>query len=219
MLPKAKKTVFLVRHGQSVDNAAPVFQSDDSPLSEKGKGQANQIANRVSNISFGALISSPFPRAVQTAEAIASKTGKKIEFSDLFTERIKPSSMDGKRWDDPLANKTWRKWEESLYDPSLRVEDGENYSDIISLADNALADLLGRPEQTMVVVSHGHFIRTIVSRILLGDLLTGNILQKIQKVASIENTGITVIQYSDAFEEEECWRLWTYNDHSHFADD
>jgi hypothetical protein len=37
-------------------------------------------------------------------------------------------------------------------------------------------------------------------------------------VASMENTAITVLLYKDAFEEDECWRLWTYNDHAHFAE-
>lgn len=29
---------------------------------------------------------------------------------------------------------------------------------------------------------------------------------------------ITVLEYRGAFEEEYAWRLWTHNDHSHFAE-
>ena len=50
------KTVYFVRHGQSEDNVAPVFQSPDSPLNEKGKKQADSIAQRISKLSFDALI-------------------------------------------------------------------------------------------------------------------------------------------------------------------
>jgi len=218
MIPKAKKVVYFVRHGQSVDNAAPVFQSNDSPLSEKGQQQALKIADRVSNISFEALVASPFPRAAQTAQAIANKTGKQIEFSDLFTERIKPTSIDGKPWADEQANNVWRAWEHSLYNPNLRVEDGENYEDVVQRADRALEYLLQRTEQSLVVVSHAHFLRTVISRVLLGEKLNGEILQKIQMVASMENTAISVLLYKDAYEEKDCWRLWTYNDHAHFAE-
>lgn len=218
MPEKAKKVVYFVRHGQSLDNASPVFQSADSPLSEKGQNQASQIAERISHLSFESLVSSPYPRASQTAQAIAKKTGKSVEFSNLFTERIKPTSLNGKPWNDEQANKIWRLWEDSLYGSNLRVEDGENYDDIVKRADNALQFLLDRTEQSMVVVSHGHFIRTMVSRVLLGDRLSGDILRKIQMVASMENTAITVLFYSDAFEESDCWRLWTYNDHAHFAE-
>ena len=108
MKPRVEKTVYFVRHGQSVDNASPVFQSIDSPLSEKGKQQARSIANRLSTIDFDTLIASPVERAKQTAQYISDKTGKKIVFSDLFVERIKPDEIDGKPWTDEHASKIWR---------------------------------------------------------------------------------------------------------------
>lgn len=77
MSSKQKKTVYFVRHGQSVDNASPVFQSVDSPLSKKGIAQANSIAERLSVIEFEALIASPVQRAKETAEYISEKTDKK----------------------------------------------------------------------------------------------------------------------------------------------
>jgi broad specificity phosphatase PhoE len=43
MVSKQKKTVYFVRYGQSVDNDSPVFQSVDSPLSEKVIAQASRI--------------------------------------------------------------------------------------------------------------------------------------------------------------------------------
>lgn len=216
--PQPKKVVYFVRHGQSVDNAAPVFQSIHSPLSPKGNVQARQIAERLSALSFEALIASPVARTKQTAEAIANTTGQPIEFSDLFVERVKPSAIDGKLWADVEALRMYKTWEESLYVSGKRVADGENYDDIVRRADAALEYLRTRSEATMVVVAHGHFLRTIISRVLLGNNLTGDILKKIQMVASLENTALTVLRYADTWEEAYCWRLWTYNDYSHFAD-
>lgn len=213
-----KKTVYLVRHGQSIDNASPVFQSEESPLSPKGQRQARQIATRISKLSFDSLISSHLPRAAETANFISKATGKQIEQSELFAERRKPQAISGKPWKDELASKTWRRWEESLYTSGLRVDDGENYDKIVGRVDSALDFLVNRAENTIVVVTHGFFLRAIVARVLLGDGLTGPNMRKFQTHASMENTGITVLHYRDAFEEDSHWRLWTYNDHAHFAE-
>lgn len=53
---------------------------------------------------------------------------------------------------------------------------------------------------------------------LLGNNLTGELLKRFQMLASVENTGITVLRYKDAYEEDPRWRLWTLNDHAHFAE-
>lgn len=119
-----KKIVYFVRHGQSKDNAAPVFQSTDSPLSDIGIAQAHKIAQRVSKLKFDALISSPLPRTRQTSEIIAAKTGRDPEYSDLFVERIKPSDINGKPYTDEVAGNTWREWEKSLYTPGMKIQDG-----------------------------------------------------------------------------------------------
>ncbi len=215
---KIEKIVYFVRHGQSADNIAPVFQSPDSPLNEKGKKQAESIAQRVSKLSFDSLIASPFERAKQTAEAIAKATGKQPEYSELFVERVKPSYINGKPYTDEKANALWREWEKSLHTPGMRVEDGENFDDLVVRTDKALAFLQNKKEQSLVVVTHGYFLRTIVARVLLGDLLSGETFRNIQRTTAMENTGITVLQYRESFEGKSAWRLWIYNDHAHLAD-
>ncbi|MHB8652046.1 MAG: histidine phosphatase family protein [Minisyncoccota bacterium] len=218
MKDKREKIVYFVRHGQSADNVAPVFQSPDSPLNEKGIKQAESIAQRVSKLSFEALITSPFERAKQTAEAITKATGKEAEYSEFFVERVKPTYINGKPYTDEKASTLWREWEKSLHTPGMRAEDGENFDDLIARADKALAFLNSREEQSLVVVTHGYFLRTIVARVLLGNLLSGEVFKSIQKTAATENTGLTVLQYRSGFEEQLTWRLWIYNDHAHLAD-
>jgi probable phosphoglycerate mutase len=212
-----EKVVYFVRHGQSADNAAPVFQSPNSPLTEKGRGQAQKIAERVTKLSFNALISSSFRRAEETAEIIAKMTGKNVQYSDLFIERAKPTSVNGKPHTDEVANALWKKWNESLYVPGMRAEDGENFDDITARADKALAFLKDRPERSIVVVTHGYFLRTVLARVLVGESLTGEIFKKFQRGAMMENTGLTVLEYQTGSEEESRWRLWVYNDHAHLG--
>jgi ribonuclease H / adenosylcobalamin/alpha-ribazole phosphatase len=214
---RIEKIVYFVRHGQSEDNVAPVFQSPNSPLNEKGRRQAERIAERVSKLHFEALIASPFERAKQTAEAISRVTGRNAEYSDLFVERVKPTYINGKPFTDGTANKLWREWQKSLYTPGARTEDGENFDDLLTRADEALAFLNDRAERSLVVVTHGYFLRTIVARVLLGTTLSGEAFRQFQKSAAMENTGLTVLRYHSSFEQESSWRLWIYNDHAHLG--
>jgi len=216
--PLIEKIVYFVRHGQSNDNVAPVFQALDSPLSEEGLNQAKFIAARISKVPFDKLISSPLQRTQQTAQEISETANKPIIFSDLFVERVKPSSISGKPYTDTKTGQIWRDWEESLVSVGKKVENGENYQAIIQRADKALEYLYQQSEKTLVVVTHGYFLRTLVARVLLGDTLTPESFKNFQKVASMENTGITVLTHEGAFEQDPCWRLWIYNDHAHLAE-
>lgn len=212
------KTVYFVRHGESEANVTPIFQPPTSPLTEKGRAQAQAIAARASRLQFDALIASPFLRAKETAEAIAQATGKVIEFSELFVERIKPSSINGKPYTDKEADATWRRWEETLYTIGQKVEDGESLDDLIARADRALALLRDRPEQTLLVVSHGFFLRTLIARVIMGEALNGAVHKRFQSRMVTRNTAITVIRYDDnEFESPPAWRLVVYNDHAHLG--
>lgn len=215
-MSKIQKRIYLLRHGQSVDNTMPVYQSIHSPLSAKGKIQAKEIAKKLSKIDFDLLISSPYERAMQTAIKISEATGKEIEYSKLFTERKKPSSTEGKPYEDVEAKKKWQKWDSIAYTPGMKFEDGENYDDLLKRVRDALLFLINKNEQSIVVVTHGYFTRTIIARILTGEYLNGDILKNFQHHANTENTAVTIIErYEDAKDEYD-WHLVTYNDHSHF---
>jgi broad specificity phosphatase PhoE len=206
-----EKIVYFVRHGQSLANVSAVYQPPQSPLSAEGWEQARCIARRIAKFSCAALVSSPFQRAKETAQAIAEQTGLEPEYSELLVERIKPSSINGAPVENDAARAIWRQWEESLYAPSMRVEDGENFEDIIGRADKALDFLGERKEASLAVVTHGFFLRTLVARALFADMLTETAFKRFQSVASMENTGLTVLRWQG----ETGWRLWIYNDHAH----
>lgn len=211
-----EKIVYFVRHGQSVDNSLPVFQSPNSPLSDLGLDQAEAIANRVVRLEFESLLSSPWERAKQTAEAIAKKTSKVPEFSDLFVEVIKPSSINGQPHSDPAASQTKDKWTGSLNSHGIKIEDGENFAEITRRADEALKFLEERKEKAIVVVTHGYFFRTMMARILLGNALTPEIFKQYQYALWMDNTGLSVMKYG-TLRGDRRWRLWVYNDHSHLG--
>lgn len=215
---KIEKTVYFVRHGQSEGNVTPIFQGPDSPLSEKGWEQAESIAERVSKLSFEALIASPFRRAKETAETIAKATNTQPEYSELFVERIKPESLNGASHEDERAKTVCHEWVKSLHTSGMRVENGENFDDLLMRADKALEYLKNRPEKSLVVVTHGYFLRTMVARVLLGDFLSEGAFKRFHRMSSMENTGLTILRYQSTLGEESIWRLWIYNDHAHLAE-
>lgn len=214
---KVIKNIYFVRHGQSVDNKLPVYQSIDSPLSDRGYEQAEKVAERASKIDFEILISSPQARAKDTAECISKKTGKEIKYSDLFVERIKPSFINGKLHDDIDAKKIAEKWTHSLFTSGVKTEDGENFDEIIRRADTALDYLLKLPEKSVFVVTHGFFLRTIIARVLLGETMSEENFKKFHHSLTMKNTGISVLQYGSWDDESDKWYLLVYNDHSHLG--
>ena len=217
MTETQKKTIYLVRHGQSIDNASPVIQSKDSPLNKRGIEQAERIAERLSSVQFEILVASPLPRADETAQYIAKRTSKPVILSGLFVERIKPSEIDGRPWTDEAASRAFHAWERTLFTPGLRFSDGENYDDITTRADEALRFLETRKEQTITVITHGFFLKAIVARVLFGNSLTPDILRRLHEHAKIENTAITTLQLTSVAKSEVVWNLLTLNDHSHYS--
>ncbi len=68
--------LWLVRHGESTWNALGLVQGwADPPLSEVGKWQAEQVAQRLAGVELAAVYSSTLQRAFQTAEMIAARLG------------------------------------------------------------------------------------------------------------------------------------------------
>src|SRR3989344_9342614 len=94
------KKVYLVRHGETDDLAKKLHQQNNSVLSDRGKKQAHDVAERFSNIKVDVIYSSPFLRTIQTAEHIGSVTGARVETNELLRERKQPTEIMGKSRDD-----------------------------------------------------------------------------------------------------------------------
>jgi probable phosphoglycerate mutase len=80
--------VLLIRHGQSEGNAAGRFGGHTAtPLSTRGRRQAEATAEALSAENIAAIYSSDLSRAVETAMPLARLTGLDVEQSDAFRER------------------------------------------------------------------------------------------------------------------------------------
>ena len=68
--------LYLIRHAQSLNNAQPPeLRVEDPALTDLGHEQSRRLAEHVTSLRLTKLITSPFRRALQTAEHIRLATG------------------------------------------------------------------------------------------------------------------------------------------------
>ena len=105
-------TIFLVRHGETIDNARQIMQGQtQGELNEKGRQQAQQVAERLANEPIDAVVASDLHRAIQTAEIIAAPHGLPVRTTELlrerdwgsFTGRFIPD-LRGETWPDDIES-------------------------------------------------------------------------------------------------------------------
>lgn len=207
------KKIYFIRHGESEANADNAWQGPDGPLTQKGRAQVASVADRLKGVSFTALISSPFKRAKDTAEAIAAQVGKEIEFSDLFVERRRPSELVGLARTDPRSLEVDAQINAHFGDPGWRHSDEENFEDMTARAKAALAYLAKHPHDEIVVVTHGYFMRVMLAAALTGENLTPELCEHFLTSFRTANTGISLLMFDEKASRP--WWLWTWNDHAH----
>jgi broad specificity phosphatase PhoE len=211
------KKVYFVRHGESESNAGLLRSTVEVPLTLKGRGQAEFIAERVSKLPVEVIISSTMTRARETAEVIGEKTLKDIEFSNLFTEARAASEVQGKPRDSEETVRISNLFFENFGKPDWRYSDEENFFDLKDRARNALAYLAARPEENIAVVTHGFFMRIVIAYAMFGEELTAKECQQFTRLFHMENTGLSVLGYDPEKNESWPWWLWVWNDHAHLG--
>ncbi len=153
-------TVYLARHGQSDWNAALRWQGHaDRPLTELGRRQAAELAERLADTPLDAVYASDLIRARETAEAVATPRGLPLHVLPELRE-VDVGSWSGltrleaqERFPEAFAR--WR-------DGGHGWEDGELYE---RMAERVVAAVLrvaaDHPEGTVLLVAHGGPIRAL----------------------------------------------------------
>jgi len=90
-----EKQIYLIRHCQAEG------QDPDAPLTEKGKKDAEKLADFLEDKGIEAIVSSPYLRAVQTATPLAKRLSLEIQTDKRFSERVL-STEDLPDWLDCL---------------------------------------------------------------------------------------------------------------------
>ena len=104
--------IYLVRHGETVDNARQILQGQTQGcLNEKGREQAQQVAQRLADEPIDAVVASDLRRAIQTAEYISAVHDLPVKTTPLlrerdwggFTGRFIPE-LKGETWPDDIES-------------------------------------------------------------------------------------------------------------------
>ncbi|MBI5004365.1 histidine phosphatase family protein [Candidatus Kaiserbacteria bacterium] len=207
------KKIYFIRHGESQGNVGNAWQGPHGSLTQKGRSQAASVAERMRTIPFSALISSPFERAKETAEAIVAQVGKEIEFSELFVERRRPTELIGVARNDPRSLEVDAQINMNFGTSGWRHSDEENFEDMMARAKAALTYLAEHSQDEIAVVTHGFFMRVMLAAALAGENLTPELCEHFLVSFRTANTGISLLMYDE--KAPRSWWLWTWNDHAH----
>ena len=144
--------LYLVRHGETVDNQAQILQGQTpGKLNAKGIAQAEEVAQKMVNEHIDVFISSDLYRSLQTCEIIAKPHHQEVVTTPLIRERD---------WGDftgkyiPTLPKDPKDWPANI----------ESLEKMKSRAQNFLTWLkVTYPDKTILAVGHGIINKAIQS--------------------------------------------------------
>ncbi len=144
--------LYLVRHGETVDNAAQILQGQtDGQLNATGMAQAEEVAGKMAGEHIDVFVSSDLRRSIQTCEIIAKPHGRKVVTTPLIRERDW-GDFTGKQI--PTLPKDPKDWPDNI----------ETLEKMKSRAQNFLTWLkVTYPGKTVLAVGHGIINKAIQS--------------------------------------------------------
>lgn len=156
--------ILLARHGQTNDNLEPIRVQGfrDTPLNDTGRGQADELAQRISGGEpIGSLWASDLSRARETAEIVGARIG--------LQPKLDPRLREANRgeWEGRLFVDIEREQPE-LYGAWLRAggefrfPGGESLLDQQTRVSEALAELHAGADRPALAVCHGGCIRVML---------------------------------------------------------
>lgn len=188
--------VILIRHGETEWNREGRMQGHlDSPLTEQGRKQAEEVAERLADLPIKAIYSSDLGRAVKTAQALARRIGLSI----LPEPRVRERNLGVfQGLTEPEVTERYPdEWQRFLTrDPDYRMPGGESSRDRVVRSAPVLDELGERHAgEVVVLVTHGGILDGLFR------LVTGIPLEAPRKF-KIWNGGINILSRSSVAEDE-----------------
>jgi len=177
--------IYLVRHGQNEDNSEGILNGHrDRPLTDLGRRQAVEVAQKLRDNGIQVVYSSPLVRAHETATIIAEQVGLTVQVEPNLIERD-----FGALTGQPVASIL------NLPDEQVLRTEGVNYflqaegaEDFPSLYERAMKVLThvqhAHPDEHVLLVAHGDIGKMIRAAYHGWDWKTGLL------TPYFENTGV-----------------------------
>ncbi|MFI4947330.1 MAG: histidine phosphatase family protein [Alphaproteobacteria bacterium] len=188
----------MLRHGEREPGRVLVGRMPGVGLTTRGRAEIATVAERLAGDGVAAIYASPLQRTRESAEILAARLGLVIELRDDLIE-LDFGEWTGATFDMIRADPRWEAWR--THRSLSRIPGGESMREVQRRAVEALMELGERhPEETLVAVSHGDVIRSVLlfalgmpldhySRIEVGQ---GSI-----STIRIDDTGIRVLAINE----------------------
>jgi broad specificity phosphatase PhoE len=186
--------LILVRHGESVLNAQHRHQYPSVPLSENGQLQAQLLSNRLKQYKFDRILSSPLQRARETAEIISSQQLANVEYLELLQEIRRPAILMGSTHQEPEMRVIWDEMIAHMPDPNWHYADEENWWDVKKRTEQFLDQIESATDTNILAVTHGTFIRMVLSLMIKGRGLTSQDFWDLVPTMHTDNTCVSVVE-------------------------
>jgi len=202
--------VLLVRHGQSKGNAERRFGGHTAtPLSARGRNQAEATARTLRSESLTAIYSSDLARAMDTAKPLANMTRLPVQGTSAFRERD-VGVMEGLTFEDAAQQHPEQYAALLRRDFEYVLTGGESYRQLLDRARQKLDEIIEENRGGKIAV----FSHTGTICILALHLMGALDAPELKPVwISSANCGITRFELRD----DGFVRVLTVNDTSHLA--
>jgi broad specificity phosphatase PhoE len=156
-------TIHLARHGETDWNRELRWQGhSDPPLNDRGRRQAQMLADALDGMPLAAVYTSDLSRATETAEIVASRLNLPVSVDPALRE-IDVGSWEGftlaeieTRFPEAVA-----RWEER---GEHGWEGGESHDQMAARVREAVRSIAARHEdEEILIVTHGGPIRALKS--------------------------------------------------------
>ncbi len=180
-----------MRHGEAESNIKRILAGRklDYHLTQKGRDQVADVADKLRDISVAAIYTSPIPRAVETSQIVSERIGISHAVDERLTE-TEMGSLAGMRYNDVLSRyddlflKFYR-------DDSVPSEMGIESFSKIGVRMGSMLDYVAEKhyEQNVLLVTHLDPIKAAVRLVM--DLKPEALFKM-----SVRNASLTILRHS-----------------------
>jgi probable phosphoglycerate mutase len=150
----------LLRHGEREGGQVLAGRMPGVGLTGRGRAEIAAIAERLAGDRVAAIYASPLQRTRESAEIVAARLDLPIAFRDDLIE-LDFGEWTGATFDTIRADPRWEAWR--THRSLSRIPGGESMREVQRRAVEALMELGERhPDETLVAVSHGDVIRSVL---------------------------------------------------------
>jgi len=198
--------ILITRHGQTKQNVDGTVQGKEhGEINEKGFAQIRDLNKRLKLEKISRIISSDIPRCKITTEKILKEKELPVEYTPIIREKDNGSFV-GKSHKDFSWNDLSGTFE------TRKAPDGENLEEVKKRGRKFFENLkeeYGESDETILVVSHGAFLK-----VFIGNLLGMDLYDSIFKLF-IEHCSLTELDINEKYKEG--YRFNFINEISHLS--